>query len=990
MLKFNSAARRVLLNRLQQPELQSIFQQASQALTANDLLPSSRAETAKNEASPETTSRQPQEDFANAEWNSWLASLSAQQQNPQEIHLQVLASLIDHQPPVLLHFLRLCAIPAAFDRSLVERLVEGFPAPGHSSASAEELFARLGGLSFSRRDSWGRLVFDLDARRLLLERLQQPDLQPLFRQVNQALLDEAQHQVAHGPAALSLRSQRDLLNHLLLADALSGLNYLFQAFQLACDQRQLGHAQDLLQRLRDLLAFLPPDYLTWHDFYALRLSGYTGRLTPGALALQFQRLAKNTSSGILQAMALWQAGDWARQDNQWTAALASLQNSLQLLRRANRPTEAARVCMAIGSVYLDLAENNGELQGGPLLPETASERWLYYLVHFPFILLEWLRRWTPFFPAFLIFSSRYQDWLLNYLLLEAGVWFAKAQSDFEKLSDSSGLLEALRLRTETALSLKRWASASALLQRLRARPEVQSSRYRYALYLLGQAEIDMVRRQHQAALASLHEAAQTFDVTEDAPQQARASRLLGRLLLRQGKVEEAGQAYLSAARAYQQAGDPLGRSQALGEALDSLVRRGHARSSSAREGSYARLAMAFEDFGAFIKEKTSPLRPAGAPNEPIDSASQVYFLAGFPDHLLRTFRRVAYLFALPAGYLFTLGVGIAATLSLAVLENWLLRNTDQIPPSQGAVLAAVVILALPVALWGYRFAYCVLGLIVAGWLSKKVKPLEEQQPDLLIASPHGLEVRRNLPPGAIATSISRTPDAQEAAEGDGRTIFGGAPGPGQPSNQPDAQVNSVFIPWEEILALGPADVRVWRQPISLASRLHMLFAHTLEKPTTQVIEGITIGYAHLARLVRSRIKPNTPSLDGSFTLLASMSALAAAALSLFCAWWMVIHNLINLRVQNIFSGGQVYLFYTPLVAMWLFSLMIFFPPFALWQLYFQRRRMSRFFPPAERPDSSAPANTAPSVVPSAVLASAAVFSTLLALAWLVLILILAA
>ncbi len=190
----------------------------------------------------------------------------------------------------------------------------------------------------------------------------------------------------------------------------------------------------------------------------------------------------------------------------------------------------------------------------------------------------------------------------------------------------------------------------------------------------------------------------------------------------------------------------------------------------------------------------------------------------FPDRLLRWFRRLALLGALPLTYIVTLIFCVAVIVTAMIVEGEFLfslqgwnaaTKLDDI-----AVITAIALLPIPFIIWFYRLTYTLLGIAVVHVLGRRLSPIESEQPGVISCTDESItcEYPRDVQP--------------------------------------------TKVDWSEVAGVYSLEYRLRTRPFELISGSLL----TTAAGAGLVLEGVTTGYSHLLRDVRKHLAAAQPAL----------------------------------------------------------------------------------------------------------------------------------
>lgn len=770
---------------------------------------------------------------------------------------RLVSEFLELMPESTRRLVYLSAIPNAIHPELLQRMLgEALDAGGILEALQEYYLINKG------KGGW--FSYTSEVRAALRSYWKQPGQQQEFQRANGIALAYFAGLARQTSPPGRYVFEREALYHRLLQDEAGGLETMAELFETACDQRQIGVAQNFSIQLTRTLPELSPLAAGYASYYEMRLDFLLNRRRD--LEGRVDALLKEMSDPLLQARALVLLGQVLQAKYEWKKSRQVLKTSLDLLKRQGSHRYAARAMLALGDVYVDLVENCGGIQ-----PEGSNgygrlSRFLTHLLFLPFLLLNWLRRKIWFLPGWFYFGGNYQEWILNYLLQMAGSWYRRARRMAQKAGDEITLQNALRGEANAAMKQRREAKARRIYSRLGGFPAVLSSPYRFAQILLGKGQVSLMAGQAAQARQELQSALGLFQSFADEENIGLAAHSLGSTYLRLADPESAAAAFLTSFGAYREMQDPVSQTQVSWE-LERLVEEQQVASST--EGN-------IKDALSLLQEK--------------------HYLARFPSDLLRRFRRLAFLGALPLSYLLIFYVGMIVCLALIAFEYSVLEFSEIGGLSQSDVFFLIFAGVLPILIsfWIIEIVYAALGqawVLIAGHLS--LNSLGEQ-PERIVLTPDAIVVD----------------------------------GPGFQAPQ--------RLLWTEIQKIVSADYMLWRRPIDLFSRQGIAGASQ-----SIVVQGITSGYRQICREIAQRVAGLAQQSNADIVILRHPSTYLAVLFALLHACLPVIMGQIEITVENENTGDINYVFFSLVLVFFVVNILLIFPPLIMWRVNLQRRFFHR-------------------------------------------------
>lgn len=610
--------------------------------------------------------------------------------------------------PAVAEAVRLGAIPHWFDEALLSHLYE------HQLDHAA-VMEHLRSFRFVREDAEGRFTYSPNVRTYLLAWWQRQENRDRYTRASRIAAEHFRTQAE--TATLRERQAFDLerLYHTIACAEPEGLRELSDRLDAACESYQLDLARQLVAQTQELAGFLSGQGRVWLRYFEAYLDLASHRHTE--LDARFEAVGKETADPYLRALVLQRRGRLGVEQHRWSDAVGHYRAGLALLEQQASPAPArqiARVMLALGDAYVDLANNCGGFRPESAPPADALTRVLHVAQHLPFLLYERLLRRVSFLPNW-YFGTDYQNWIISYLFMEANRWHRQAEQRFAAL-DEPLLLGQVRLSlAEGEHQMGRWSRAQdryATLLKRQTAEESGESPYRRARIELGQGAALVEEGQWAAAETGLREALQVFRNVSDQYSLGVAAALLGRAQVALGNPAQAAADYLESAQAF-----------------GSIDRKVHA----------TQVICALEELA----------QHGGLPDEQkravagfLEHTPERHYLARFPDRLLSWYRRLALLGVLPVTYLWTFIISLFATLVFLIIEGEVMlartganagtKTTDVL------ILLACVLFPIPLALWFYRLLYSVIGIIFVRYSRDRLVRIEREQPVQIVVDAAGV------------------------------------------------------------------------------------------------------------------------------------------------------------------------------------------------------------------------------------------------------------
>lgn len=759
-------------------------------------------------------------------------------------------------PPQVADAIRLGAIPHWVDQELLGRLC------GDESDVAQ-VVTYLRRFRFVRQDAQGRFRYHDKVRGYLLAwwRQERPHQ---YEIANRSALAHFRALAEAAPSVERPVYEREVLYHLLIVDETAGLRYLSARFEDARGRYQLGLAEGFVAQAAQLKDILTDEGRMWVRYFEARLD-LVYRLRDAGEAT-FQELADHALDPVLQAVACWNLGEiWVNQQH-WSQAMGLYRASLDSLQRERALMYGARVMLALGDAYRDLADTLGGFQVESDKLFGTAGRFLYILQHLPFLIYQWLVRRVNFLPNW-YFGTNYQDWIIAYLLVEATRWYRRAERQLREIGDTQGLTEARLSLAKLEHQLGRWSRARRRHAMLLEADEIKGSLYRTARVRLGQGRAFLDEGALIKAETALSEALETFRRFHDDGSIGITAALLGHVYATLGRLGEAVSTHVESAKAFGAVEDHLARTQVV-SVLEDLAQR-----------------------STLLDEQRSQIDAV------VTQVTERHYITRFSDALLRWFRRLALLGALPLTYVLTFIISLALTLSVMIIEGefglWQIGANVQTTIIDALIIMAVATLPVLLSLWLYRLIYSLLGMAFVRFLGRRLIPIEREQPSYLVTDAMGL-TRHDVSRGSSHT-----------------------------------------VAWSDVSLLASVDHYLWRRPIHLISGAILAAGSGM----MVMVDAITAGYDHLKQdiarhLERQRDGAKQQRLD--FVIFDGRWTLAAIAVSLAFALYMVYTGTVRLKVIVDPSGEEANLLLSPFMLSFVPTLALVFPVIVLWRLVSHR------------------------------------------------------
>lgn len=806
------------------------------------------------------------------------------------IYRRIVLNLLDGLPPETKEAARAWAVPRWLDDALMQRLAgEGVDVAAVRSA--------LLGMRFLTQEAQGRLRVPGEVRAIVLETWAESPSR--FEALNRTSQSYFAARAQEAPAFERPIYEREAIYHQLIVDEATGLRRLLDHFEDAHGRHQFSMAEEDVRLLEEVQQQLDGERQTWLRYFTARLDLMYNRGKRGRPAFaSFASAHDGEAPALLPALAHWHLGQIELVRSRWKDAIDAFQQSLEALRALDEKQYAARVMLSLGNAYLDLTYD----AGGPLAQEHRAatgklDRLLHVLQHLPFLLVRRLLRRLPVLPGLRYFGTSYQEWIIAHLLVQASRWYRRAERQFRQVGDGAGASDALRALAAVEVELDRPTLARRRYRALSGKPAIQDSPFRLAGIWHGLGRLALAEGQPREALADLERASTTYRRLQATRQYAEAQTGMGLAQTAQGDRPAAASAFLRSFDAFAELEDGVALTQ---------------------------VAWQLEGLAA---QNGLPADQEAAVAEALDGVPWRHYLSRFPDLILRRFRRLALLRALPLSYLLSLILGAAMLIALIIVESVFtasLRQADLTVLTVTDVLVLVlgVLLPLPGVLWLYRLVYTLFGAVEVRNLGRRLRPIQQEQPEITTTGPEGLTSRN------------------------GRELI---------------------LNWDEIQEVVSVDFRLWRRTIDLNSRTFLV-----TNEGTYPIEAITAGYERLKADIRSRLGEGARFRSLDFSILGSVAAPVTALIALVFAL-VIVFVVGNVELTSEPRGGPVFtLWFSSLLIVFMPTLWFLFPIATIWRLIGHRKAVAAFLE-----ESSL-------AVPDWLLWLALVLATLLAAGWLVL------
>jgi tetratricopeptide (TPR) repeat protein len=744
--------------------------------------------------------------------------------------------------------LYLAAVPNAFTITLLEKMA------GTAIDVAGNL-ENLSDLSFLKKGQGNWLYLDADVRDILNAHWRNREFRVQFEQCNQEAVEYFERLSTQSPAPGNHTFQREVLYHRLLQDESDGLVYLAQVFENCMDQHAFGQAQAYQERLQAVLPQLSPTAADHNIYYQSRLDFIHHRRD--ALDTRLMQLIEHTPDPFLKTRANVLLGQLWSSQYRWTDAVTVLQKSVHDHQRLGITSNTAKAMLALGDVYVNIARYSGGWQDDFSVERRRLRQFFYLLVFLPYRILDWLRRKLDFFPSLFYFSGNYQDWILNYLFRTGGRWYRKALQAAQRTGNPVTILEATFGLAEVALYMRRETRAARIYAQLERLAAVRSSSYRAAQVAFGRGRVLLLAGKVDAARGQLLEALKVFLDYEDTKRVADVTYALGETEWRSRNPDASVERFLDSLRSYNIEEDSLAQTQVL------LKVEELAESHTLPEATRIEI------------EKARELTP------------NHYYLARFPTNLLHRFRTLGYWVTLPVLYLSTILVGLAAGITISIIESQGLQGV-----SAFILSLQIAIFPLTIALWTIELVFCLIGQSWVQIFARISLDRLGEEPDRLIINHQ------------TVTFIHANKTIQSS--------------------------------WQDIKTIISENYALWHRPISLYSRQILAIGDRFI-----ILEGITNAFSKLTTEIQQRAAITSMRLKADTSILSNLWTLLALLVSFLHAVYLYMIGKIGMTALDPSSGKEIPLIWSIVFMFTVINWLIIFPPIVLWRMYYNQRVASR-------------------------------------------------
>lgn len=643
----------------------------------------------------------------------WGANPGAQFWNKPSVRCVVRA--LESQREAVAQGVRLGAIPHWLDTSLLAELM----GPPGTAELKVEVADFLTARSWAQEDPQqpGRFQYDVQIRGILLDYWRE-DCPDDYAEVNQKLAAYFHRLINDGEAADRASYEREMVYHQMLVNEDEGLALIRRHFEDAFEHYDLPRMEGLICKYREELGRLKPETVDWLNYYNARVDWVHGRGEPeAALKLLF-----NDHDLTLRGLARWTLGDVMARQGQWSKAIELYGESLDFFQSQSQPGYAARVKMALGTTYCDIADQNGRIpvESGEILGIRVP--WLMQAENLPATAYRLLIRRIPsrlLPPGYA--GTNYQDWILTELRKSASNWYFDAQQQFP--GEDAQVAQALLNISQIEHQLGRWSLARRGYGQL-SKQDPKGNTYRVVLIHLGQGRASLSEGRWDEAQNTLTDVLRDFEQCSDLRSAAVTAELLGQCCSRLKQYTEAGEHFLKSVQLFDLTGNALERTHAIWQL-----------------------------------EETAPSVPEAQRQQIetyIDQIPERHYVTRFSAELLRTFRQLAVLRTLPLTYLLACAVSLAMLLLLMVAESDI-RYPGPLSFRDAVWHIMLIVLPLPLSLWMYRIIYSLMGVSEARKQVKRLGPVE-RAPRRLVTDNEGIRFYEVYERGAAPSQTMRWED----------------------------------------------------------------------------------------------------------------------------------------------------------------------------------------------------------------------------------------
>lgn len=629
--------------------------------------------------------------------------------SPDRMVGDLIERIIEKLPTRTASLLRQGAVPHRLDKELLLRLAG-------DEEFAEDISGVLSRLSLVWHDESGTFLYHTQLRDYLRRSLAITDPAE-FLATNRICYEYFIAAATHSESLDRFGNECESIYHLFQIDSPAATSQLIRRCDELAADGQWAYIEQLLRQGVELVSSLDTSSVLWLRYWQARVS--LAQRFVAAAETEFEQLRTMLAQGeqadaVLAAYVAQGLGQVCVAQGRWGDGIALHRQSLKQLGRHGDVRAVASGELALGFAYWDLAEKCGGASTNQSSQDlTAHSAWDAF-ARLPLTAYEYLARFAGWLPH-LYANSDYQDWIIFYLWRQALKWFGRAERSAERGQIENIRQEAVHMQARLDHRLGRFGQAERRYEALLAMPSVQASLYRQSRVTLGLGLVRLGQKRLAEAEPLLRDATSTLLKFRDFAHAGVGLRRLGDLYAQSGRAEDAVTSYRESIDAFIALGDDLEVTTSV-VALERFTRLlGNARSS---------------EYNATV----------------VESVTHLAYLARFPDRLLRRFRRISLLLALPAAYFVALFFGFLGVFSLFLLEGGivLLRAGE---PFNLTIVPSVLIFGLSLVvgistLWLQKIFYTFIGLAVVHSMGRKLGEIEQAQPDCIRVSKFGLSVSR--------------------------------------------------------------------------------------------------------------------------------------------------------------------------------------------------------------------------------------------------------
>ena len=565
-------------------------------------------------------------------------------------------------------------------------------------------------------------------------------------------------------------------------------------------------------------------------------------------------------------------------EDRWSSAIGTFLDALKLLEVVNDKLYTNHVYLSLGLAYQDFAEKSGGLgeREGNFTGGRARSLW-DTIEQLPFNSYAVLAKRIDWLPTWNL-GTNYQNWIIYYLLRQGRYWYRRAEKLATNRADHNSRFDAQRMIARLDLALGRTSRAIKQYKLLSSLPQVRASRYRTAQTELdlGIAHLDV--KELEPAVRMISRGVTTLRDFNDYRSVGYGMRCLGDIYAHTNRLPEAISAYESSIDAF---------------ALTTEVLE------------YTTSVIALEKLDAKIADDSDLKdRIIGITK----SVRQRAYISRFPDRLLRLFRRISLLVALPISFFSAFVLTLSLVGVLFSLEGGI-RLLLIGEPFDLAILRSVVMLIMVIIgflgiVWFYQLIYTVIGAAVVAHRGKNLIIIEREQPIYYFVDANQLQLH---------------------------------------SGHMNAKDHTLTIPWDAIVQLSSLVYYRWLSPIALYSTTRI----TLKDFSSVDIPALTNHYTDLIRVIESNLGSAIKVDKFSFSVFRSWFSVIFVITALFLSVARVftrqLFDMPGYRfARAVAEGGKhVPLWITSVTLFFAVSLLLLFQTGLLWRLLLHQNIIHR-------------------------------------------------